>query len=76
MEKPMMTKSGKYFAVAHFHFVLHNAPLYYENPKESSGNIKKMKMDAKIAALFFHFKKIFFILKNDVLPKEVLHGQH
>ena len=75
MEQPMFNRPNNFFNIGHSHFSLHNKSLYYENPKESSINIKKMMITGKLAVLIFCFKKIFFILKTRIPTKEVFHGQ-
>ena len=70
----MTSRSSKQFIIRCSHAVLHRLPLYYETPRESRKNIKKMTLTDKMAAFIFCFKKIFFILKTQTLPQEVPNG--
>ena len=70
----MLSRARKQFVIGCSHSVLHRTPLYYEKPKESSINIKKMTFTDELAVIIFYFKKIFFNLKTQVLPQEVPNG--
>ncbi|UCH96644.1 MAG: hypothetical protein JSV88_07285 [Candidatus Aminicenantes bacterium] len=70
----MSARLIKQFLIERHHCVLHKIQLYYEKSKESSINIKKMKIMAKMREIVFYFKNIFFILKNRANPKEVANG--
>jgi hypothetical protein len=70
----MLSRSSKHFVITRSHSVLHRTPLYYEKPKQSSINIKKMTVTDKIAVFIFYFKKKIFILKTQILPQEVPNG--
>jgi hypothetical protein len=57
----MPKRASKHLIIRHSHSVIHKNPLYYEKPKESSLNIKKMPLTGKIAFFIFYFKNIFRI---------------
>ena len=64
----MLTRASNQFNIRYSHSVLHRIPLYYEKPKESSINIKKMNFTGKLADINFYFKNIFQFENQNPFP--------
>ena len=64
----MLTRAGNQVNIRFSHSVLHRTSLYYEKPKESSINIKKMNFTGKLTDVNFYFKNIFQFENQNPFP--------